>query len=265
MSISLKSLVAGLTLAMLPALATAAPLDSMDADWARTAVSKADALAQAQPGLAQAIATGTPNLSRTGQPLFVDATWRVPEATGALLVRIADGGDSAAERVGLLDALSRTQGDWSDAVVGLLADESSSEVRRMMVEVLREAPVESARLGVQMGLSDPQPEVRAAAARVVGNHPDGSAMGDLAVMALSDSVVAVRTEAARSIGYCGYSAGFGPMRTLLTDGDADVRFRALRSLDKLDHAKVVSMPELSMLATDADPRIAREASKLLGR
>ena len=77
--------------------------------------------------------------------------------------------------------------------------------------------------------------------------------------------VAVRTEAARSIGYCGHTAGFGPLRELLTDADADVRFRALRSLQKLDQAKTAGLPEVSALVTDADTRIAREAGKLLGR
>ena len=265
MRTSLGSLLAGLSLAMLPGLASAAPLDSVDTDWARTAMAAADTLAQSQPKLARAIATGAPELSRTGQPLFVDASWRVPEATGALLVRIANGDDTASERVGLLAALSRTQGDWSAAVVGLLATESSPEVRRMMVEILREAPVDDARAGVQMGLADAEAEVRAAAMRVVGNHEDGSAMGDLAVSALSDSAVVVRTEAARSIGYAGYTAGFAPMRALLTDADPDVRFRALRGLEKLDLAKAASLPEVSAMVNDTDPRIAREAGKLIAR
>jgi len=261
----LTCLVAGLVLALAPATAAAGPLVDSDADWAHAAVVSADALARSQPRLAQAIASDEPVPSRSGQPLFIDASWRVPEAAGALLVRIAEGADSPAERVGLLDALSRTKGDWSSAVVGLLASEASPEVRRMMVEILREAPVDAARAGVQLGLADADASVRAAAVRVIGNHVDGVELGDLAVSALSDNAVVVRTEAARSIGYAGYSAGFGPMRSLLADADADVRFRALRSLQKLDSTKVVGLPELSTLAADADPRVAREAGKLLGR
>ncbi len=55
------------------------------------------------------------------------------------------------------------------------------------------------------------------------------------------------------------------MKSLLSDSDSDVRYRALRSLQKLDASTVAGLPELSTLAADADPRISREASLLLGR
>jgi len=261
----LTYLLATLSLAVLPSTALATDLDQLDADWAHDVVLSADTLAQSQPELARVIATGNPGLSRSGQPIFPDASWRVPEAAGALLVRIAEGGESAGVRVGLLDALSRTKGDWASAVVGLLGHESNPEVRRMMVEILREAPVAQARAGITLGLSDSDAGVRAASVRVVGNHIDGVKLGDLAVAGLLDLTPGVRTEAARSIGYAGFTDGFGAVQALLTDSDADVRYRALRSLQKLNASMVAGLPELSTLATDADPRISREASKLLGR
>lgn len=261
----LTYLLAALTLAVLPSSALATDLVQLDVDWAHSAVLSANTLAQSQPQLARDIATGDPGLSRSGQPVFPDATWRVPEAAGALLVRIAEGGESADVRVGLLDALSRTKGDWAPAVVGLLRHETHPDVRRMMVEILREAPIAQARAGVTLGLSDSDVSVRAAAVRVVGNHFDGAKLGDLAVMGLRDHSPAVRTEAARSIGYAGFTDGFGAVKSLLSDSDSDVRYRALRSLQKLDASTVAGLPELSTLAADADPRISREASLLLGR
>jgi HEAT repeat protein len=238
------------------------PLADISADWATRALADSSQLDQDQPDLAASIRTGEPRLSRSGAPLFLEPAWRTPEAAGALLVRLSQGDDSTAERIGLIDALTRTGGDWADALVGLLAAETEPSVRRMMVESLSLAPLESARKGIRMGLDDDASEVRAAALRVVASHPRGAELGSLAVKGLSDRSPRIREEAARSIGYAGYTDGFDAMRPLLEDADAAVRFRALRSLEKLDIVRLQQLPELNTLATDADLRVAREAQKV---
>ncbi|HCH63988.1 MAG: hypothetical protein CL927_12635 [Deltaproteobacteria bacterium] len=240
-------------------------LDRLDDGWAQSALTSAAALQSSNPDLADAILAAEPRPSRSGVPLFIDPTWYTPEAAGTILVRFAGGEDTPAERAALLDALSRTGGQWVPAVAGLLAHETEPAVRRMIVELMRDAPVATARDVVQAALKDSDPGVRTAALRVIGFHPSGSDLASLGLASLSDPVATVRSEAARSIGYSGYAQGFEPIRTLLADSDANVRFRALRSLEKLDIARVKTLSELGTLAVDNDAKVAQEAQKLLVR
>ena len=233
--------------------------------WAQQALHGTAQLEAAQPELAQAIAGAEARPSRSGQPVFIEPAWRAPEAAPALLVRIAEGDDTAQEKIGLLDALSRNSGDWAEGVLGLAQHESDPMVRRMMIEILRHAPLEVAEAGVQLGLADASIEVRAAAARVVGSHPQGATMGALLLGGLQDASPVVREESARSIGYAGYVPAFDATRSLLTDTDATVRYRALRSLEKLDSDRTAKLPELQRLVVDADPKVARQAQELQAR
>ncbi len=240
-------------------------LDRQNAAWATQLLEATARLEQEQPAVAASIRSAEPRLSRSGAPLFVHPDWQSADAGSAILVRLADASDTPAERVGLLDALTRTEGAWHEAVVALLPHEDAPEVRRMMVEVLRLAPLELAAEGVRFGLKDAAPEVRTAALRVVGSHLEAPELGALAVSALQDPVAEVRAEAARSIGYAAYSEGFDALRSLLSDTDANVRFRTLRSLQKVDLNRARTLTELHTLATDSDMKVAREAQKLRQR
>ena len=260
-----KTLSSALVILALGYTSTAAagvPLDSLDDAWARSALAGATALDTSHPELAHAIRDAEPRPSRSGAPLFIDPAWSTPDAAGAIIVRIAQGDDTPAERVALLDALSRTGSAWSPAVAGLLDHETHPAVRRMMVELMRDAPVDTARRIVTVGLQDASPEVRAAALRVIGFHKAGQDLAELAVPGLQDTDPVVRSEAARSIGYAGYTEGFPAIRALLSDDDASVRFRALRSLEKLDMPQTRQLTELPALALDPDLKVAREAQKL---
>ena len=237
-------------------------LESLDARWARTAVAGAAALEAQNPELANAIRTAQPRLSRSGAPLFINPTWYTPEAASAILVRIAEGNDTSAERVALLDALSRTGGTWVPAVAALLAHETDASVRRMMVELMRDAPTDTARSVVETALQDKAPEVRSAALRVIGFHKAGRDLAPMALPSLADEQASLRSDAARYIGYAGYTDGFESIRPLLADADAEVRFRALRSLEKLDTVRTQQLIELAQLAVDPDVKVARVAQKL---
>lgn len=221
-------------------------------------------LPAADSTLARDIATAEPVLARNGQPRFTDPAWVSAGALRPLLARVASGDDSADVKVALLGVVSRIDGDWGGAVVALAAEEADPAVRRMLVEILGEASVDHARAGLSVALSDGSEAVRLAAMRALGAHEDGAQLGDLAVLALADDSVVVREEAARAIGYCGYVAGFEALRAALGDNAADVRHRALRSLQKLDAPRTAALPELSRLAGDADPRITREVARLRG-
>lgn len=262
----ISTLFSGTLLAVTLAASTTASagvqLDGIQADWATRALDSAARLEQAQPSLAASIRSADSRPSRSGAPLFIEPAWRTPDAAGAILVRLAEGDDSPAERVGLLGALSRTGGDWADGVLGLYGHETEASVRRMMVEILQDAPMEAASTGVSLAVQDPSADVRAAAARVVGGHPGGVELAPLLVPVLADTSAAVREEAARSMGYAGYAPGFEALRPLLADTDATVRFRALRSLQKLDLPRTQQLTELHALALDSDTKVAREAQKL---
>ncbi len=241
------------------------PLESLSDAWAQTALHEAQLLQAANPTLAESIRSAYPRESRSGAPVFADPSWATPEAAGAIIVRIADGDDSADGRVALLGALVRTGGNWAPAVAGMMRHEADPAVRRMMVETMQRAPLSVAKDAVGIGLQDDSPAVREAALRAIGSHKQGVELAPQALQSLSDASPSVREEAARSLGYAGYTAAFDPVRNLLTDADASVRFRALRTLEKLDLSRTRQLTELANLATDNDVKVAREAQKLLAQ
>jgi HEAT repeat protein len=223
------------------------PLESLSDAWAQTALHEAQLLQAANPTLAESIRSAYPRESRSGAPVFADPSWATPEAAGAII------------------ALVRTGGNWAPAVAGMMRHEADPAVRRMMVETMQRAPLSVAKDAVGIGLQDDSPAVREAALRAIGSHKQGVELAPQALQSLSDASPSVREEAARSLGYAGYTAAFDPVRNLLTDADASVRFRALRTLEKLDLSRTRQLTELANLATDNDVKVAREAQKLLAQ
>ena len=114
-------------------------LESLDARWARTAVAGAAALEAQNPELANAIRTAQPRLSRSGVPLFIDPTWYTPDAASAILVRIAEGDDTPGQSASPSSMPSPGTGGTHGfrRVAALLALETDASVRRMMVELMR--------------------------------------------------------------------------------------------------------------------------------
>lgn len=214
------------------------------------------------PVEAAAAANATPITTRNGLPRFVGEDVWNPVATPILLERAFDPSEPLPLRVALVEAAVRSDGDWSEAVVGQLGVEREAELRRMLAEVLREAEPGPAAVGLARASRDPDAAVRAAAMRAIGGRADGAVLSDALLRGLRDSDAKVREEAARSTGWLSLDQGWDGLATLLGDADPDVRLNAVRALERLDAARLRGLPELTALRADIDPRVARAAASI---
>jgi hypothetical protein len=184
-----------------------------------------------------------------------------PRLAPVFLERLLEGPEPAM-RLALLEVLPRTGGDWAQGYVDLMAQEQDPETRGFMVASLRFADAEHGIEGIRIGLKDDSALVRGEAARAAGWHEQGGSLGSELAAACGDADAYVRAMAARSIGYRGVSGAWGAVTPLLRDADAEVRLRALRTLERLDVEALRALPELDDLAHDADPRVRRAATSL---
>ena len=201
-----------------------------------------------------------PHVTRAGSYRFLLPDDRDQELTDSLLARLRDGGEDAAVRQALVEALPRSGGDWS-AVTELYAGEVAP-VRATMVDGAKHADAELASSLIHLALADGDWEVRAAGARAAGWQTElGDALGPDVLTALQDGHPEVRAFAARSAGWLHLDA-FGQVSPLLADVDPTVRLYTLRALERIDEDRLRALPSLATLEADTDPRVARAAAQL---
>jgi len=249
---------ASVTDATLSALAT-------DAGWRVRARAAAALVWRTDAPLAEAITTLPPVRTRTGAARFTDGRLRGAAATPLLVERLLSGAGTSGERAALVEALRLSEGTWSDAVPALLATEADAAVREQLAGALRYADAEHAAAGLPLAAKDASAAVRAAAMRAVGSREDGAAYAALALAGLSDPDADVRAHAARSVGWLGLSAGWDGVAALLSDPDAEVRLKAVAALERLDPAAAAALPAMRARVSDPDARVARAAERALGR
>jgi len=176
------------------------------------------------------------------------------------LERLVHGDEPPAVRAALAEVLPRTGGDWSEAAAALATTEADPDVRAILVAVLRRAEAGPALDGLHKALGDPDPHVRAEAARAIGWRPDGAALADALLPLLADPHAEPRTNAARALGWLQVRGAFDPLAAGLTDPDPTVRLTTLRAMERLDAPRLATLPQLTDLVADPDPRVARAAS-----
>jgi HEAT repeat protein len=253
------------------ALARAPVSDSMlqslveSAGWRLRARAGAALQWRRDPTFAAAVATVAPLTTRNGAIRFTDRTLRVPEAAPLLVERLTASDTPSAERAALVDALRLSGGDWSEAVAGQLAVESDATVREQLAGALEHAEADIAFAGLSLAVSDPDGGVRAAALRAIGERADGARYETFIVGALRDTDPEARALAVRAAGWLGLTGTWNDLVPLLADSDADVRLRAVASLERLDAGRAAALPGLLALTRDPDARVARAADRVLGR
>lgn len=277
----IRNIHAALALALVTACA-ADPGDEPEAAESRApldATADEPALARWQPWLAAGLARAeqdqpaqvaelralTPVATRAGHPRFTGDALEHPAAALVLLDRLARAADPAPVRAALAEALPRTGGPYTAALVGLMAREADAGVRVAMVDALRRGAGEPALAGLRAGLVDPDPRVRAAAAEVAARRPDGATLTAALLTALADDAAEVQLAATRSLGALAAPAAFPALQAQLGHGSADLRLHSLRALGRIDAERASRLPELVGLRTDADPRVAEAADKLAAR
>jgi HEAT repeat protein len=233
-------------------------------DWAvalGAQVARVDAEA---PELAASLRRLAPIPTRAGTVRFAGPLLREPGAAPVLLARLVEGNDSAELRVALADAAARSAGDWQSTVAALAQVESDGAVRRMLVEVLDKAPLALVEEPLAAATHDLDAGVRAAAARAIGGHEQGAALGGALVPLVSDSSVEVRVEACRSLGWLGVDAGWDALVVAIADESPEVRLRALRALQRIDASRAAQLSEVRAAVQDADAKVSRAAGQILG-
>ncbi|MEZ4385662.1 MAG: HEAT repeat domain-containing protein [Nannocystaceae bacterium] len=205
-----------------------------------------------------------PATTRAGHLRFTDPLLGDAVATEVLAARLAAAATLAQERHALAEALHRTGGAWSAAILTQLAVEADPEVRVILVGTLAKAPTADALAGLRLGLDDGDPRVRRAACELAGWAPEaGAAEAERLVAALGDDEAMIRAAAARSLGLLGDAGRFAAVAPGLQDSDAEVRLQSLRALERLDRSRAAGLPEVAALARSGrDPRVQRAAAKL---
>lgn len=222
---------------------------------AAAAPSLAEAVAATDPAVVAAVQDAVPLTSRVGAPRFVEPALRQPAAAAPMLDRLMHSADPPAIRQALAEALPRTNGDWGSYAVAWLPAEADPVVRSILIEGLRDVPTDVAIPGIQAGLIDADPTVRAAAARTAGWVEGAGVLLPYLAAGLADVHPEVRAAACRSWGLLGL-----PIEALLpylADADTDVRLQAVRAVLRIDPAR----PELTALQHDPDPRIAAAVAR----
>jgi len=187
---------------------------------------------------------------------------RDPRAAKILLERLARADEPAAVRAALAEALPRTGGDFAGTAAELVQTDPDPLVRATLVEVMQRADTGHAVVALRHGFADSDPTVRAAAARVAGMHADGELLREELLASLSDPDVNTRVWAARSIGVLRIGGAEEALMDALGHTNADLRLHALRALFRIDPERVATLPQLSILESDPDPRVARLAARL---
>lgn len=218
-----------------------------------------------RPRLHEEIRAAVPAFDRAGRPRFDLPVMRDPAARAAVVERFLHAGDPAPVRAALALSLIGLRGDWDTLQYQLLAQEQEAEVRLILVSSMRRAGLSAARTGLDLGLTDSDPAVRAEACRAVGWRSDGDLWAEQLVTALDDEDVEVQAMAARAVGWRQVDSAFGALLPGLDHASAEVRLHSLRALWRLNEEATSVLPELLKLQRDSDQRVSRLAHRLVSR
>lgn len=205
------------------------------------------------------------NSRRNRQQRFVGEVFLDPAARPAVVERLVHGLDGSLAQAGLVRSLPALGEDWADDAVALLGELDDPRARSAAVTLMRRADGDAALVGLELGLADESPEVRAQAARMAGFRADGDALASQLIEAVGDHDAPTRAAAARALGWLQLSEARSVLAAATSDSDPEVRLHALRSLDRVDAEAANELPGLLGLASDSDPKVARVARRILSR
>ena len=236
-----------------------------NADWRVRLEAQVVLTWRQDPGLAQNLWEAAPGMTRAELARFGDPIFRQAHSAPMLLDRYLHGGGDAIERGALVEALPRTGGDWEEALVSIVSDETDPGVKGIMLECLKKVDTALAAPVLRAGLRDASPEVRASAARTMGWTDEPATYGADLQRAFGDRAALVRSAAVRAAGWLRVEGAWTGLVTRLSDEDAEVRLHALRALERIDAPRAGQLSQVGALVTDPDAKVARAAGQIAGR
>ena len=210
------------------------------------------------------VMTVAPKPTRSGFLRLVGPELEDPNAAPVLLHRYLIAGESAEVKAAVVAALVRTNGAYAKVLGELLVSEPDPLVRVGMVSSLRRVEGPDSLAAIEVALADTDPQVRTAAANIAGRHPEGATLAVPLIDALDD-LPDVQLAASRSLGYLRVQSATAALTGLLASPDAEVRLSSLQAIDRIDPAYAEGLSQLTVLAGDADPKVARAAQRIAAR
>lgn len=205
----------------------------------------------------------TPYETRAGFLKFTTTEATQAELAPGFIDRLRHGGEDSEVRAAIVEVLSRSEGEWYEAITQVAESEQDVLVKEHALFALKRVPIEMATPAILTGLNDRHASVRMEAARVIGAHIDGASLIANLLPLLKDPDVEVQAMAARTMGWKTYAPAFDALRPLLNSGDPQVRLRALRAMSQIDPGKTAGLSELSTLRLDTDGKVSRLADRLV--
>jgi hypothetical protein len=234
----------------------------MGDDWEAWVAAEVERIREAKPELYDAIRGLEPRMTRGRFLRFTDPVLNDPDAAPLLLDRFVNGNDTTQVRAAVIEAIPRTGGAFGPAMVDLLSRERDADVRVVMVESMRRADATSAQHGLEQAFTDRDANVRVQAALTVARRSDGAELADALVIAASDPDDEVKRTAVQSLGALKVEQAKDALVGLLSQDDPELRFLSLRALERIDAGYVAALPKAKALRDDADPRVAKLATRL---
>jgi len=173
--------------------------------------------------------------TRAGHLMAQDDRLDDPAIVGPLLDRLLRETD-AAVRVGLADAFVETMEahpgtSWDAAWIELASTDPQADVRALLVNGMRRAPLAVAGPGLRAALASADPGTRADAVATMGGHAAAAGFAPELLSSLDDGDANVRRMAARALRWLGDPAHRGALAAHADDPDAAVRAEIAKALD----------------------------------
>ena len=206
-----------------------------------------------------------PLATRSGLPRFLGPEFQVEGAAAVLMDRLVQAGDPSDVRVALVDAIRRTNDDWSASMADVLRSEPDASVRVAMVDALRYGDQAVALKALEKAMKDEEATVRTAAVRSVAYCEGADALGSQINELIRDFDASVRSAATRTAGTLQLQSAWNELVWLSQDADSENRLHAIRALQRINPTKAASLPEIQSLVDDVDAKVSRAARQITGR
>ncbi|SMF48888.1 HEAT repeat domain-containing protein [Pseudobacteriovorax antillogorgiicola] len=212
-----------------------------------------------QPDAYQHLLNLQPRKTRARKFRFIDNRFKDPESTAVLLYRLAEQKNTPEVREALVEAMSRTNGQYEDALLDLIAKEPSPKVKGRLITASRRSKPSVAKQAVLLGLRDSSSFVKASAARTAAKIPADSDITDQLIRLLDDSEVKTQIAVIRSIRVLKPTDAREKLLRLTHSPNSTIRLEALYSITQIaPHL----LDQVSHLERDKVLEVSRAAMRL---